>query len=167
MTTTRHETQGEVVQAAFREAMSNVSAAVSVVTTLVDGHPHGTTVSAFSSLSMEPPMLLVSLDNTSTLLSHVRVGSSVGVNVLAAHHDEIALHFSRKAPDKFADVPWHIEDGAPALADKHAWVALRIAQLVPAGDHTILLGDVVAAHARDDLPLTYWRRKFGTHRNLQ
>lgn len=166
MTTMRHETRSELVQEAFRAAMGNVSAAVSVVTTLADGHPHGTTVSAFSSLSMDPPMLLVSLDNTSTLLSYVDVGSNVGVNVLASHHDQLAMHFARKAHDKFADVPWEVEDGAPALVDKHAWVALRISQLVPAGDHTILLGDVVAAHARDDLPLTYWKRTFGTHRTL-
>lgn len=165
MTTTQDQTRVGILQEQFRAAMGNVAAAVSVVTTLVGDHPHGTTVSAFGSLSMEPPMLLVSLDNSSTLLSYVSVGSSLGVNVLASHHDSLAVHFARKGHDKFADVAWRIEDGAPALVDKHAWVALRVGQLVPAGDHTLVLGDVVAAHARDDYPLTYWRKTFGTHRS--
>ncbi|MCW2800844.1 MAG: flavin reductase [Aeromicrobium sp.] len=154
----------EVLSKSFRAAMGNVAAAVSVVTVLEDGQPHGTTVSAFASLSMDPPMLLVSLDNTSTLLSRLREGLLVGVNVLDARQDQIALRFARKGSDKFADVPWQLEDGAPALRDRHAWVAITVARLVEAGDHTLVLGDVVAADVSTDAPLTYWQRTFGTHR---
>jgi flavin reductase (DIM6/NTAB) family NADH-FMN oxidoreductase RutF len=154
----------EVLSKSFRAAMGNVAAAVSVVTVLEDGGPHGTTVSAFASLSMDPPMLLVSLDNASTLLSSLRVGSLVGVNVLDAGQDQLALHFARKDPDKFVDIPWQLEDGAPALRDRHAWVAMSVARLVEAGDHTLVLGDVVAADVSTDAPLTYWQRTFGTHR---
>ncbi|MDX6277788.1 MAG: hypothetical protein QOJ72_1916 [Nocardioidaceae bacterium] len=154
----------EVLSKSFRAAMGNVAAAVSVVTVLADGGPHGTTVSAFSSLSMDPPMLLVSLDNTSTLLSRLRVGSRVGVNVLDAAQDQIALRFARKDADKFVDVPWQLEDGAPALSDRHAWVSMSVARLVEAGDHTLVLGDVRAADVSTQAPLTYWQRTFGTHR---
>lgn len=153
----------EVLRKSFRSAMGNVAAAVSVVTTLDDGVPHGTTVSAFSSLSMEPPMLLVSLDRTSNLLARLAVGSLVGVNILAAHHDQVALRFAGKGDDKFVDVPWELEDGAPALLERHAWVALRIASLVEAGDHVLVLGDVLNANTSDFRPLTYWQRTFGTH----
>jgi len=148
----------------FRKTMGNVAAAVSVVTTLDGGKPHGTTVSAFASLSMAPPMLLVSLDNDSTLLSKLRLESIVGINVLAAHHDQVALRFAQKLDDKFTDVPWQVEDGAPALVDRHAWVAMSVAQLVEAGDHTLVLGDVLAAEASPNAPLTYWQRAFGTHK---
>lgn len=154
----------EVLEKSFRNAMGNVAAAVSVVTVLDGEQPHGTTVSAFASLSMTPPMLLVSLDNTSTLLSKLRVGSAVGVNILAAHHDQVALRFAGKGADKFADIPWQLEDDAPALADRHAWVSLRISRLVSAGDHTLVLGDVVAADVTANAPLTYWQRTFGTHK---
>lgn len=153
----------EVLRKSFRAAMGNVAAAVSVVTTLDGGTPHGTTVSAFASLSMEPPMLLVSLDRTSNLLARLRVGSIVGVNVLAAHHDQIGLRFAGKGDDKFVDVPWQLEDGAPALVDRHAWVALRVATLVEAGDHVLVLGDVLNANTSGQRPLTYWQRTFGTH----
>jgi flavin reductase (DIM6/NTAB) family NADH-FMN oxidoreductase RutF len=153
-----------VLQKSFRAAMGNVAAAVSVVTTIHDGGPHGTTVSAFASLSMDPPMLLVSLDNSSNLLTKLVVGSRLGVNVLAAHQDQVALRFAGKGDDKFLDVPWELEDGAPALLDRHAWVALTVEQLVVGGDHTLVLGAVEAADTRDAAPLTYWQRTFGTHR---
>ncbi|QGG40408.1 flavin reductase family protein [Aeromicrobium yanjiei] len=153
----------EVLQKSFRSAMGNVAAAVSVVTTFHDGGPHGTTVSAFSSLSMDPPMLLVSLDNRSNLLAKLEVGSRIGVNVLAAHQERVALRFAGKGDDKFLDVPWQLEDGAPALRERHAWVALTVERLVVAGDHTLVLGDVEAADSTDAAPLTYWQRTFGTH----
>jgi len=152
-----------VLQKSFRTAMGNVAAAVSVVTTFHDGGPHGTTVSAFSSLSMDPPMLLVSLDNSSNLLAKLVIGSRVGVNVLSSHQDQVALRFAGKGDDKFLDVPWQLEDGAPALVDRHAWVALTVEQLVVAGDHTLVLGAVEAADAGPTAPLTYWGRTFGTH----
>jgi flavin reductase (DIM6/NTAB) family NADH-FMN oxidoreductase RutF len=143
--------------------MGSVASAVSVVTTVVDDEPFGTTVSAFVSLSMQPPMLLVSLMQTSRLLSVLEVGTLVGVNVLGAHQGEVAQLFAQRRDDKFDHLPWSMTDGAPALAERHAWVAMRVASLVPAGDHTLVLGDVLAADTADHPPLTYWRRTFGTH----
>lgn len=154
----------EAVGTSFRQAMGNVAAAVSVVTVLHDGEPHGTTVSAFASLSMEPPMLLVSLDQRSALLGKLRIGSIVGVNVLAAHQDQVALRFAGKGADKFDGIGWSIEGGAPALVERHAWVSISVSQLVAAGDHTLVLGDVLAAEASPNVGLTYWQRTFGTHR---
>ena len=159
--------EDEVLQKSFRAAMGNVAAAVSVVTTFDDaGAPHGSTVSAFASLSMDPPMLLVSLDNRSTLLARLHIESRVGVNVLSAHQDQIGLQFARSGADRFADVPWQAEDGAPALIDRHAWVSMSVVQLVEAGDHTLVLGRVEAADTSDTAPLTYWQRSFGTHREF-
>lgn len=108
-------------------------------------------------------MLLVSLDRRSNLLAKIGVGSRVGVNVLAAHHDQIALRFAGKGDDKFLDVPWQLEDGVPALVDRHAWVSLDVEQLVEAGDHVLVLGAVRSADVSASAPLTYWQRTFGTH----
>lgn len=163
MSTHDVEVDPEVLRKSFRQAMGHVAAAVSVVTAFHDGAPHGTTVSAFASLSMEPPMLLVSLDSRSNLLAKIDVGSRVGVNVLAAHHDQIALRFAGKGDDKFLDVPWQLEDGVPALVDRHAWVSLDVEQLVEAGDHVLVLGAVRSADVSASAPLTYWQRTFGTH----
>jgi flavin reductase (DIM6/NTAB) family NADH-FMN oxidoreductase RutF len=152
------------LQDSFRNAMANVAAPVSVVTTHAGGMPYGTTVSAFASLSMSPPMLLISLQDGSHLLSLLSVGARLGVNVLAASQTDVATRFAARREDKFAGVDWVLEDGAPSLPDSHAWVALKVARLVPAGDHVLVLGDVIRAVSRDDHPLTYHRRSFGTHR---
>ncbi|WP_134768561.1 flavin reductase family protein [Nocardioides sp. 1609] len=155
------------LQAAFRSAMGNVAGPVSVVTTHAAGKPAGTTVSAFVSLSMEPPMLLVSLMRGSYLLSLLSVGSTIGVNVLGAHQTALATQFTGRHDERFVGVDWVLLDGAPALADAHAWVSLRVARLVPVGDHVLVLGDVVNAVSEGaELPggpLTYHRRSFGTH----
>ncbi len=154
---------GQVLQRAFRGAMGSVAAAVSVVTTLVDGDPRGATVSAFMSLSMDPPMIVVSLERSSRLLAGLEAGSPVGLNVLAAHQDQIALRFASRTDDKFSGIPWQLEQGAPALRDRHVWVSGRVARLVDGGDHALVLIDVVRAQAGTQAPLTYWQRTFGTH----
>jgi flavin reductase (DIM6/NTAB) family NADH-FMN oxidoreductase RutF len=151
----------------FREAMGQVAAPVSVVSIMHEGRPHGTTVSAFASLSMDPPMLLVSLDNTSQLLSRVTTGVRLGINILSSGQHQIATRFAKKGNDKFDAVDWSEEDGAPRISGCHAWAAVTVEQLVPAGDHTVVLGGVVGAAAAPGLsPLTYHRRIFGTHMEI-
>jgi flavin reductase (DIM6/NTAB) family NADH-FMN oxidoreductase RutF len=149
---------------AFREVMAGVPTPVSVVTTLVDDRPHGTTVSAFSSLSMAPPMLLVALDRGSDLLARLAIGQPFGVNVLGADQAGLAAAFARKGADKFTGVEWRVDDGAPRLLGSPGWLACTVAQLVDGGDHVVVLGDVVRADAAGGPPLTYHARTFGTHR---
>lgn len=157
----------DVLEERFREAMGNVAAPVSVVTTFQNEAPHGTTVSAFASLSMKPPMLMLALDRGSRLLRRLGVRSRIGVNILATDQSALAMTFAGKSNDKFKDAEWALEARAPRLANCHAWVALDIRQLVPAGDHTIVLGDVVAAQAgRGREPLTYHNRTFGSHATI-
>lgn len=146
--------------------MGNLSAAVSVVTTIADKIPWGSTVSALMSVSMNPPTLMVSLDTHSNLLSRLRIGRAVGVNILAVNQDQIASRFAQKTTDKFENINWHLEDGLPSLPGKHAWVAITVTRLINAGDHMLVLGTVDSAHAHDNAPLTYWQQTFGTHRAL-
>jgi len=89
--------QTTALQGAFRAAMASVCTPVSVVTTLADGLPHGTTVSAFVSLSMQPPMVLVSLDLGSDLLALIRQTGRFGLNVLSSSQTGLALNFAVRA----------------------------------------------------------------------
>lgn len=148
---------------AFREVMAGVPTPVSVVTTLDGGRPHGTTVSAFTSLSMAPPMVLVSLDRRSGLLARLAEGTPFGLNVLGAGQADLALRFARSGPDGFADVAWRAEGGAARLLGSPGWLACRVARLVDGGDHVVVLGDVLAATPERGAPLTYHARTFGTH----
>lgn len=151
---------------AFRAAMARVCSSVSVVTALDGARPHGTTVSAFASLSMSPPMVLVSLDSGSDLLALVRQTGRFGLNVLAGHQSGLAVRFATKGPDKFAGIPWTTDHGVARLPEVASWTACRVASLVPGGDHVVVLGEVEAADSSPAEPLTYYARTFGTHAQL-
>ncbi|MFC6239272.1 flavin reductase family protein [Longivirga aurantiaca] len=158
---------GDSVTVRFRDAMGQVAAPVCVVTILDDAHPYGTTVSAFMSLSMAPPMLLLSLDNTSRLLSRISFGSRLGVNILATDQQALASRFASKIDDKFDGVDWFLDADAPRFDSVHAWVCLDVREIIAGGDHRVILGEVVAAEALEGFqPLTYHRRTFGTHAAL-
>jgi flavin reductase (DIM6/NTAB) family NADH-FMN oxidoreductase RutF len=152
----------------FREVMAGVATPVSVVTSMADGLPHGTTVSAFASLSMAPPMVLVSLDRGSDLLALVRESGRFGVNVLGSTQSALALAFARKGgTGKFSGVPWEVDHDLPRLPGAPGWLACEVASLVEGGDHVVALGTVLAAETLDGLPLTYHSRVFGTHAALE
>jgi flavin reductase (DIM6/NTAB) family NADH-FMN oxidoreductase RutF len=155
------------LQTSFREVMAGVATPVSVVTAMGDGLPHGTTVSAFASLSMEPPMVLVSLDRQSDLLALVRETGRFGVNVLGSDQSALALSFARKGgTGKFNGVRWEVDNDLPRLPGAPGWLACEVAQLVDGGDHVVALGTVVAADTVHGSPLTYHGRLFGTHAAL-
>ena len=143
--------------------MASVAAPVTVVTVMAGERPHGSTVSAFTSLSLDPPMVLVSLDRASDLLSRIRASGSFGVNVLAAGQAALARAFARKGDDKFDGVAWTAEAGVPRLPGCAGWLACAVERLVPGGDHEVVLGRVIAAEHADFPPLTYHQRSFGTH----
>ena len=113
---------------AFREVMGGVATPVSVITSAIDGVPHGTTVSAFSSLSLEPAMILVCLDLKSELLAMILQSQRFGVNVLDSGGSEIAMAFARKGGDKFASVrPGPIPTGCRGWrASPGGWPAASI-----------------------------------------
>jgi flavin reductase (DIM6/NTAB) family NADH-FMN oxidoreductase RutF len=143
--------------------MAEVCTPVSVVTTLTDGVPHGTTVSAFASLSVDPPMVLVSLSRTSGLLTRIRDVQRFGVNVLGVGQADLALAFAGKGAAKFDGVAWTEDTGAPRLDGATGWLSCEVAELVDGGDHVVVLGRVLAAHTAPGAPLTYHARVFGTH----
>lgn len=146
----------------FREALAGVCTPVSVVTSHREGHPHGTTVSAFCSLSLEPPMVLVSLDRNSDLLAIVSESRVFGINVLNHGQKELALNFARKGPDKFDGVEWELDRGVPRIIGAATWLVCKLEYLHEGGDHLIAVGLVEHAESGPGNPLLYRRREFGT-----
>ncbi|MFC1418891.1 flavin reductase family protein [Streptacidiphilus cavernicola] len=146
--------------------MSCVATPVSIVTAMTDGGlPFGATVSAFSSLSMEPAMVLISLDSRSKTLAAIRESGRFGLNVLGADQEDLATAFAgRSRADKFHGTDWRTDCGLPRISQSPAWVASTVAGLVEGGDHVVILGRVDAAESIvDRAPLVYHRRNFGTH----
>jgi len=151
------------IQQSFREAMASVATPVSVVTTTWQDEHYGATVSAFSSLSMDPPMVLVSLDHRSTLLTGIRSANRFGVNILSAAQASTALRFaSSRGIGKFDGIPWRPASGLPRLEGAVAWLACDVVEMVEGGDHIIALGRVSSVETCDGSPLVYHRRVFGT-----
>ncbi len=153
----------EPLLADFLDTMASACSAVSVVTTEDAGVPHGTTVSAFCSLSVDPPMILVSLDNNSRLLHHIRSSGRFGLNLLASDQSDLARRFASKAEDKFHGVDRELAADVPRLSGTAGWVSCDLHAELAGGDHTILLGTVVGAACAGRAPLTYYSRSFGTH----
>src|SRR5271156_721036 len=148
----------------FRSVMTQVASAVSVVTCALDGAPHGATVSAFASLSMEPPMMLVALNRHSGLLRIILQARRFRINVLSADQQETATWFARKgSPDRFTGPKWKDDDGLPLLFDAQAWITCALGEVLQGGDHVILLGNVKDAAAQPRPPLVRYARTFGTY----
>ncbi|MFC9836339.1 flavin reductase family protein [Rhodococcus sp. NPDC127530] len=156
------------VQETFKDVMAHVATPVAVVTSMDGGLPFGTTVSAFTSLSMTPPMVLVSLDKGSETLELITASKKFGLNVLASDQQGTALEFAKKGGiGKFHGVRWEVDHGLPRIAGAAGWIACHVDHFVGGGDHLVVLGNVVAAENSYGDPLTYHRRVFGTHSALE
>jgi len=155
-----------VDQDAFRAAMGQVCTPVSVVSVMDGARPHASTVSAFASQSMEPPMVLVSLATSSYLLSLLDNGRRFGLNVLGADQTDLALRFAGKGADKFAGIEWALREGVPTLPGSPVWMACHVTDRFKSGDHVVVCGTVLAVEATRVQPLTYHGHSFGTHGRL-
>jgi len=150
----------------FRDAISRFATGVTVITTAAGGQDHGTTASAVSSLSLEPPMLLVCLNRSSATQVAIRESGFFAVNVLGDEQGDLAFKFARKGHEKFAGVDMIRQtSGAPLLTRALAYFECRVTELAAGGTHTIFIAEVQHAAAREGTPLTYYRGKFGRFEN--
>ncbi len=160
------ERENRVDPAAFRAVMGEVCTAVTVVTAMDGARPHGTTVSAFASLSLDPPLVLVSLDRGSQLLAVIAAAGRFGVNVLSGGQAALAARFATRGPDKFDGVAWHSDLTSPRLEGVAGFLDCEVTATLDGGDHVIVQGLVRGAKIEPQQghpPLTYHRRTFGTH----
>jgi len=143
----------------FRKAMSAVPTGVTVVTAMGDENPSGMTANAVVSLSASPPMMLACLDREARTLGSVRASGRFLINVLAADQEELARRFATKdpEPEKWEDVAWAIEEGAPRIAGCVAWIRCDLHDLIDGGDHEIVTGTVLETEVTDREPLIFYR----------
>lgn len=152
--------------ALLRDALSTFPSGVTIVTTTDDDGRHwGFTASSFSSVSMDPPLVLVCIANTADSYPVFLHTKHFAVNILSQSQRELAIHFSRKGVDKFSGrgFEFHAEQqpALPHLPESKAVLMCRTYSTYPAGDHTILVGEVMQANFNGaDTPLVYFDRKF-------
>lgn len=152
----------------FKHTMRHVPTGVTVVTSFKDGEPRGITVNAFSSVSADPPTLLICINRAARSYLFISASGAFCVNVLAGDQRDLAERFSGKIRDRqFDGIPFTAgETGAPVLAGTIAHFECTVAQEHHAGSHSIFLGRVVACSARPGTPLGYFNggfHDFGIH----
>ena len=152
----------QVEKELYRRTIGRFATGVTVITTRHDGRNYGMTASAVTSLSLEPPMLLVCVNKRTWVHDAVRGSNVFAVNVLALGQDHIARQFAQPAEDKFAGVPF--DDGVlgvPVLREALAHFECRVTDRITGGTHTVFLGEVLAVGATDREPLLYYCGQFG------
>ena len=149
---------------ALRDAFGAFMTGVTVVTAVAsDGSPRGFTANSFSSVSLDPPLLLVSIAKTSSNFDVFSNAQGFAVNILSEGQKMISNAFSRPVQDRFSGVDWHAgQQGSPILAGVSAWFDCTLHQIIDAGDHAILLGLVAAFHAGTAAGLGYYRGSYFT-----
>ena len=150
----------------FRETMSTFPSGVVVLTAFgPDSLPRGLTVSAFCAVSLDPPLALACIDKTSNTLPAVQHAGGFTANILAAGREQLARRMATKLSDKFEGIPWRQPNsvhGGPILEDDcAAYAVCTLNDTVEAGDHWILIGNVVEGGHREGVaPMIFSRRGY-------
>src|ERR1700744_3647888 len=161
-----NDTSG-VSPAALRDAMGLFATGVTVITSVgADGEPVGTTANAVTSLSLDPPLILVCFDLKSATLAAIRGHQAFAVNVLGQQHRELSANFAKRGLAAVWEGVTHQRGptGSPRLADVIAMIECTVENVFPGGDHEIVVGRVrhIVASAEGATPLLFWRGKYAT-----
>src|SRR6476661_1606433 len=142
--------------------MGHFASGVTIMTTTASGRMHGMTVSAFASQSLDPLLILVSVERSTTMHQLVMESRAFAINILDEHGEATARFFAdnaRLSGPEFKDGAYHLGvTGSPILEEATAYLEATIDSTLKAGDHTIMVGRVVALQVvRDAAPLVYYR----------
>jgi flavin reductase (DIM6/NTAB) family NADH-FMN oxidoreductase RutF len=146
----------------MREAMGQFPSGVTVVTTLTPaGVPAGCTVSAFTSLSLDPPLVLVAIGNNRRMARLLQIATGFVVNILRDDQAGTAVDFAGHRPDRFTDLEWFpCRNGIPKLAKTICRLECSRWAVQHGGDHLIVIGSVESIDLADGDPLVYLRGRF-------
>lgn len=149
----------------FRTAMRRWATGVTVVTAQNAGQRHGMTVSSFTSISLEPPLVLISLEQGVKTNLMIQASGFFGVTILGEDQDFVSDRFAGRIPDiedRFEDLEViTLQTGAPLLENSLAGFDCRVVSATDAGTHTIFLGEVIALRiGQESRPLVYFERAY-------
>ena len=149
----------------FKNALSNWASGVTVVTTQADGQPVGITASSLTSVSLEPPQILICVSRKLFTNQALQQSAAFAVNILGVRHLDWGMRFAGMVPeleDRFAGIETHTAvTGSPILPDVMAWLDCRLSHSFDGGDHTIFVGEVLAAGTGSESePLLYFKRNW-------
>jgi 3-hydroxy-9,10-secoandrosta-1,3,5(10)-triene-9,17-dione monooxygenase reductase component len=145
----------------FRAALALFPAGVTVVSAATPAGPYGTTVTAFSALSLDPPMVLAAFGKMSRVLSFIRDQGRFGVSFLDAGQIEVAHHLASAGDKRCEAFDWESVDDVPTLAGARVRLVADVCDVLPGGDHLVVYGRVTAGRlSGQGRPLVYYDRSF-------
>lgn len=146
----------------YRQVLGRFATGVTVITAMNGSEPVGLAANSFTSVSLDPPLVLFCAAHASSTWPKIKEAGSFCVNVLSSEQETLSRQFAGKG-DKYEGVGWKPgTTGSPILSDVLAWIDCVIESLHDAGDHVLVLGRVLALDAKDGQPLTYFRGGYGS-----
>jgi len=151
----------------FRRVCGRFATGITIVTVLdAKGAPQGMTVNSFTSVSLDPPLVLFCVDRNTSFLSHFAGTTRFAINILHEDQKDLSSCFAQSQQDRFRGMEWTAGlNGAPILPDVLAMLECRVTQLVEAGDHVVIIGEVSHATWREGQPLVYFNSSYQTLRS--
>jgi len=154
-----------ITQEEFRRALGCFASGVTVISVEFEGRVHGMTANAFCSVSLDPPLVLVCVDQKARTHAHLHARKRFGVNILAKDQRAISEYYALPIPDhtEAEKVGAHFErttHGTPVLLDALAYLECRLHAAQDAGDHTIFIAEVEEVVVRNDNPLLYFQGRY-------
>ena len=149
----------EVIDTNFlRKSLGKFSTGVTIVTSIdSDGIPVGMTVNSFSSVSLDPALVLWCIDKKQANYNTFKVANGYVVNILSKDQRDLCYKFSSQSHDKFENVNWKkSENGFPLIENSLAWFDCKKWNYYSGGDHQILVGEVTSFNSSELKPLTFW-----------
>jgi len=156
-------TQTRIDPREFRRALGRFASGITVITTVHEGHVHGMTANAFVSVSLEPPLVLISVDNRANMNRLLPKSGRYGISILSDEQEDLSQHFAGR-PKAGLEVPFVWRDGMPLLEGALAHLVCRVVDVHPAGDHTLYIGQVEYLDYSDGAPLLFYT---GAYRCLE
>jgi flavin reductase (DIM6/NTAB) family NADH-FMN oxidoreductase RutF len=143
----------------FRTAMGKFATGVTVITTEVDGSVHGMTANAFMSVSLDPKLVVISIDAKAKILENIKESKSFSVNILAANQQELSMIFAGQLKEH-REVVFDRLDGKPVLPGAVAQIVCEVSAVHVEGDHTLFIGKVTDIHLEDAEPLLFYNGRY-------
>jgi flavin reductase (DIM6/NTAB) family NADH-FMN oxidoreductase RutF len=146
----------------FRHACGRFATGVAVASVVDErGAAHGLTVSSFTSVSLDPPLVLICLGHEVTMIEAFRRASYFGISILREDDRDVSRRFATKGLDKFDGIGWRRgQSGVPLISCALATLECETHQRIVSGDHDILVGRVVATHVEDGAPLIHYASRY-------
>jgi len=146
----------------FRDVFGHFATGVTIITAMDGDEPVGMAANSFTSLSLEPPLVLFCVAYSSSTWPRIEAAGKFAVNILGEDHEPLSRLFAQKGADRFGQTPWHCGvSGAPVLDDAIAYIDCDFEAEYPGGDHKIIVGRVLDLDMREGArPLLFYKGSY-------